>query len=114
MDAGRVEGWLDQRPRRSSVDRDVEAGDLNRGEGVVGRVLDGIKSFGDYKILVMSDHPTPIDIRTHINEPVPFAIYSSADESVKNDDFVYTENSASTSDEYVSEGYKLVSMLIEE
>ncbi|MEK6224230.1 MAG: alkaline phosphatase family protein, partial [Thermodesulfobacteriales bacterium] len=81
---------------------------------VVGRVLEGIKRFGDYKILVMSDHPTPIDIRTHINEPVPFAIYSSADESVKNDSFVYTEKSASTSDVYVNEGYKLVSMLIEE
>ncbi len=79
---------------------------------VVGRVLEGIKRFGDYKILVMSDHPTPIDIRTHINEPVPFAIYSSADESVKNDAFVYTEKSASTSDIYIPEGYKLVSMLI--
>jgi 2,3-bisphosphoglycerate-independent phosphoglycerate mutase len=81
---------------------------------VVGRVLEGIKRFGDYKILVMSDHPTPIDIRTHINEPVPFAIYSSADEGLKNDSFVYTEKSASTSDVYVNEGYKLVSMLIEE
>lgn len=79
---------------------------------VVGRVLDGIKRFGDYKILVMSDHPTPIDIRTHINEPVPFAIYNSADDSVKNDSFVYTEKSASESDIYVPEGYKLVSMLI--
>ncbi len=79
---------------------------------VVGRVLDGIKRFGDYRILVMSDHPTPIDIRTHINEPVPFAIYSSSDESVKNDSFVYTEKSASGSDVYVNEGYKLVSMLI--
>lgn len=79
---------------------------------VVGRVLDGIKRFGDYKILVMSDHPTPIDIRTHINEPVPFAIYSSSDESVKNDSFVYTEKSASESDVFVNEGYKLVSMLI--
>jgi 2,3-bisphosphoglycerate-independent phosphoglycerate mutase len=79
---------------------------------VVGRVLDGIKKFGDYKILVMSDHPTPIDIRTHINEPVPFAIYSSADENVKNNSFVYTEKSASESDVYVNEGYKLISMLI--
>ncbi|MEM7008533.1 MAG: phosphoglycerate mutase, partial [Thermodesulfobacteriota bacterium] len=81
---------------------------------VVGRVLDGIKKFGDYKILVMSDHPTPIDIRTHINEPVPFAIYNSADESVKNEEFVYTERSASTSDIFVPEGYKLVSMLIDD
>ncbi len=79
---------------------------------VVGPVLAGIKRFGDYRILVMSDHPTPIDIRTHINEPVPFAIYSSEDESVKNDSFVYTEDSANSSDVYVHEGWKLVSMLI--
>jgi len=79
---------------------------------VVGPVLEGIKRFGDYKILVMSDHPTPIDIRTHINEPVPFAIYSSEDQSVKNDSFVYTEDCASSSDIYVHDGWKLVSMLI--
>lgn len=79
---------------------------------VVGRVLEGIKKFGDYKILVMSDHPTPIDIRTHINEPVPFAIYSSEDESVKNESYVYTEKSAVLSDEYVNSGWKLVGILI--
>ena len=81
-------------------------------ERVVGRVLDGIKKFGDYKILVMSDHPTPIDLRTHVNEPVPYAIYSSEDESVKNDSYVYTEKSAVLSEEYVNSGWKLVSMLI--
>ena len=78
---------------------------------VVGRVLEGIKRFGDYRILVMSDHPTPIDLRTHVNEPVPFAIYSSEDESVKNDSFVYTESSASESDVYVHDGWKLTGML---
>ncbi|MEQ9619987.1 MAG: cofactor-independent phosphoglycerate mutase [Deltaproteobacteria bacterium] len=79
---------------------------------VVGPVLEGIKRFGDYKILVMSDHPTPIDLRTHVNEPVPFAIYSSEDESVKNDRFVYTEKSAAESDIYIHDGWKLLGMLI--
>ncbi len=79
---------------------------------VVGPVLEGIKRFGDYKILVMSDHPTPIDLRTHVNEPVPFAIYSSEDESVKNDSFVYTEKSAASSDVFISEGWRLLGMLI--
>lgn len=78
---------------------------------VVGRVLEGIKRFGDYKILVMSDHPTPIDLRTHVNEPVPFAIYSSEDESAKNDKFIYTEKSAATSGVYVNEGWRLLGML---
>lgn len=79
---------------------------------VVGPVLEGIKRFGNYKILIMSDHPTPIDLRTHVNEPVPFAIYSSEDESVKNDKFVYTEQSAAESDIYVHDGWKLLGMLI--
>jgi 2,3-bisphosphoglycerate-independent phosphoglycerate mutase len=79
---------------------------------VVGRVLEGIKRFGDYKILVMSDHPTPIDLRTHVNEPVPFAIYSSEDESIKNDSYVYTEKSAGTSPVFIHEGWRLLGMLV--
>ena len=79
---------------------------------VVGPVLEGIKKFQDYRILVMSDHPTPIDIRTHVNEPVPFAIVDSNKLSIKND-FVYTEDSASTSDIYIDEGWKLIGMLLQ-
>jgi len=79
---------------------------------VVGRVLEGIRRFGDYRILVMSDHPTPIDLRTHVNEPVPFAIYDSRDESLKNDSFAYTEDSANESDVYIHDGWKLTGILI--
>ena len=78
---------------------------------VVGRVLEGIKRFGDYRILVMSDHPTPIDLITHVNEPVPFAILDSRDMDLKNDSFVYTEDSAAESGTYIGEGWKLTGML---
>lgn len=44
---------------------------------VVGTVLDGIKKFGDYAILCMPDHPTPVKLMTHTSEPVPFVIYRS-------------------------------------
>ena len=44
---------------------------------VVGTVLDGIKKFGDYVILCMPDHPTPVKLMTHTSEPVPFVIYRS-------------------------------------
>ncbi|MBI4744169.1 MAG: hypothetical protein HY776_05060 [Actinobacteria bacterium] len=46
-------------------------------ELVVGTVLDGLKSYPDYKIMVVPDHPTPIKIKTHSADPVPFLIYSS-------------------------------------
>ena len=42
---------------------------------VVGRILEGIKKFKEYRILVVSDHPSPISIKTHSAENVPFAIY---------------------------------------
>ena len=79
---------------------------------VVGRVLEKIKDFKDYRILVMSDHPTPIDIRTHTSDPVPFAILDSGDESVKNEDRIYTEYSASGSETFINDGWKLMSMLL--
>lgn len=44
---------------------------------VVGTILKGIKRFGEHKILVLPDHPTPISIKTHTDDPVPFALYSS-------------------------------------
>ncbi len=44
---------------------------------VVGTIVDGIHKFSEYSILLMPDHFTPISVKTHTNEPVPFAIYRS-------------------------------------
>lgn len=44
---------------------------------VVGRIAEGIKKFGDYRILVLPDHPTPISLRTHTREAVPFVVAGS-------------------------------------
>ena len=44
---------------------------------VVGTVLKGIKRFGDYRILLMPDHATPIRLMTHTVEPVPYVIYGT-------------------------------------
>jgi 2,3-bisphosphoglycerate-independent phosphoglycerate mutase len=42
-------------------------------EKVVGPVLEGLRVHGDYRVLVVSDHLTPIVKRTHSSEPTPFA-----------------------------------------
>jgi 2,3-bisphosphoglycerate-independent phosphoglycerate mutase len=39
---------------------------------LLGRILDKVPE--DCKIAVLPDHPTPIKIRTHVAEPIPFAI----------------------------------------
>jgi len=79
---------------------------------VVANVLEGMKKFGEYRILVMSDHPTPIDIRTHTSDPVPFAIISSNDTEIRNDSNVYTEDCANSSGEFEEEGWRLLGRLI--
>ena len=43
---------------------------------VVGKILKGIKGYKKYKVLLTSDHPTPLNLMTHSSENVPFAIYS--------------------------------------
>ena len=47
---------------------------------VVGKILSGLESeYADagYKILALPDHYTPVSLKVHTKEPVPFAIYDS-------------------------------------
>jgi 2,3-bisphosphoglycerate-independent phosphoglycerate mutase len=44
-------------------------------EKIVGAILKGMSKFQKYKILVLPDHPTPLSIRTHAADPVPYTIY---------------------------------------
>lgn len=46
-------------------------------EKVVGTVLRGIPEFGGFRVAVLSDHPTPIGLRTHTADPSPIATLSS-------------------------------------
>lgn len=44
---------------------------------VVGPVMEGMKEFGEYKVLLLPDHPTPLELRTHTADPVPFVLFDS-------------------------------------
>ena len=65
----------------------------------------------DYSIMILPDHPTPIETKTHSREPVPFLIYRSTDEK-NNSDAVYTENCAADAGLFVEEGHKLLDMFL--
>ncbi len=45
---------------------------------VVGEVLRGLGGT-EYRVLVITDHPTPVELKTHTSDPVPFAVASSED-----------------------------------
>lgn len=47
-------------------------------EKVVGTVVEGMKSRRDWRLLLLPDHPTPIVLKTHVSDPVPFVFYDAA------------------------------------
>ncbi len=44
---------------------------------VLGTLLNGLSDFEEYRIMLLPDHPTPLSIRTHTSEPVPYVIMDS-------------------------------------
>ncbi len=59
---------------------------------VVKAVFEGMKKFPEYKILLLCDHYTPVALKTHTDDPVPFIIYDSRTE--RSNDRVFTEKTA--------------------
>lgn len=45
----------------------------------------------DYRMMILPDHPTPIKLKTHVSDPVPYIIYDSTNETDKNANLTYTE-----------------------
>ena len=74
---------------------------------VIKPVFEYLETCGeDYAILVQPDHPTPIQIRTHSAEPVPFALYRKGDSAGRT--ARYTESEAKATGIYVDQGYRMI------
>lgn len=73
---------------------------------VLGTLLEGLASIGDYKILLLPDHPTPLNIRTHTSEPVPYAIMSSTGNAASG--IGYSEEGAASTGTHVPDGPALM------
>ncbi len=41
-------------------------------------LLDGLEAYDDYRILILPDHPTPLALKTHTSDPVPYLIYQKS------------------------------------
>lgn len=77
---------------------------------IVKKIWNYLKNSGeDYKIMILPDHPTPISLRTHTSEPVPFLIYDSRHPYKCGANF--DEESALNSGVYIDEGCKLLPQL---
>ncbi len=80
-------------------------------EKILKPVYEYLESTGeDYRIMILPDHPTPIRIRTHSSDPVPFMIYSSNKENTGVD--LFCEDSAAAMGNYIPNGYTLMEQLM--
>ncbi len=77
--------------------------------GTVKAYLD--KSGEDYRILICPDHPTPLLIKTHSSDPVPYLIYDSR-KSVSGADR-FTEKTATASCNFIEHGPSIMDRLLE-
>lgn len=79
---------------------------------VLTKMLDYLNGCGDdYRILIMPDHPTPLETMTHSSAPVPFLIYDSRKK--ENGVSSFTEKNAAETGEFVEHGPDIMSMLLE-
>lgn len=79
---------------------------------VVGKVLDGLKEFPEHRIMVTTDHYTPLSARTHTTEPVPFAVCGKDVPSPSEVSGGFNEKGAEGQTLLVSDGYRLIERLI--
>lgn len=81
---------------------------------VVGTVLEGLERFDDFRIMVVSDHLTPIVKRTHTSEPTPFAWASKKELSRAGAGAVFSEDSGRNSGLLIEKGHELMNHFMRE
>lgn len=100
----------DEMGHQGSVEKKVQAIE-NLDSRVIAPIKAGLEAAGvDFKMLVMPDHPTPICIRTHTSDDVPYLIYDSTRK--EEHDWKYNEREAAESGHHIDEGHKMIEYFI--
>ncbi|MGE5381431.1 MAG: cofactor-independent phosphoglycerate mutase [Methylocystaceae bacterium] len=76
-------------------------------------LLSGLEQYDDYKLLLLPDHPTPMSVRTHVGDPVPFVIYQHSRQH-KTGVSSYCEETARSEDWLLEPGYTLMDVFLKE
>jgi 2,3-bisphosphoglycerate-independent phosphoglycerate mutase len=73
---------------------------------ILGTLLKNLPEFGNYAVAVLPDHPTPVHVKTHTRDPVPYSMFSTnADpDGIEK----YDEISAKNGSQGVMEGHKFM------
>ena len=103
----------DEMGHQGSIDKKIKAIEyLDR--RVVARIKEGMDASGeDYRMLVLPDHPTPICVKTHTSDPVPYVLYDSRNKEEK-EGACYSEAEARKTGKLLEKGHELIWHLLEE
>lgn len=104
-----VEG-PDEMGHQGSVERKVQSIEYLDSR-IIRLVKEQLDASGEpYRMLILPDHPTPICVRTHTAEDIPYLLYDS--ENKQPHDWTYCEKDAQASGRVIEEGHELMDYLL--
>lgn len=81
-------------------------------EQIIGPVRTALEDAGtDFRMLILPDHPTPVRVRTHTSDPIPYLLYDSTEYIAGMD--TYSEKTGKQTGVFVEKGYRLMDHLLE-
>ena len=96
----------DEMGHQGSVEKKVQAIEYLDAR-VIAPVRKGLEEAGeDFRMLILPDHPTPIALRTHTGDDVPYLLYDS--QRREKHDWRYNEREAALSGHYIPKGHALI------
>lgn len=99
----------DEMGHQGSVSRKVEAIE-HLDQEIIRPIYEGLQAADeDFRMLILPDHPTPICIRTHTGDSVPYILFDSSEQLDKQ--WSYNEKEAEASGNSMPEGHKLIDYL---
>lgn len=100
----------DECGHRGEIENKVKAIEMID-EHILGPVVEFLKGYDDFAVLVCPDHPTPLSIRTHTSSPVPYLIYDSKNE-INSGVKVFCEKEARETGNYIEKGFTMMNYFL--
>lgn len=100
----------DECGHRGEIENKVKAIEMID-EHILAHVVEFLKDYDDFAVLVCPDHPTPLSIRTHTSTPVPYLIYDSKNE-INSGVKVFCEKEARETGNYIEKGFTMMNYFL--
>ncbi|HEX7928980.1 MAG TPA: 2,3-bisphosphoglycerate-independent phosphoglycerate mutase, partial [bacterium] len=81
-------------------------------EKIVGPLINSLGKYGPFKILITSDHATPVHLKTHTPDAVPFAMATSDQLSASKRTLKFGETEAGKTGMRIADGFTVIKRLM--